>query len=60
MCSICGHDKVKKDNMLRCYYCERFYYDIHPEWIDHVLNREKEEEEEKITAYSHHRRKIHE
>ena len=62
-CSVCGHDKVKVDDMLRCYYCERFYYDMHPEWIDHVLNREKDKEdkeEESISAYSHLRRKIQE
>ena len=61
-CSVCGHDKVKVDDMLRCYYCERFYYDMHPEWIDHILNREKDKEEEDkdISAYSHLRRKIQE
>jgi hypothetical protein len=31
--------------MLRCYYCERYYYDMHPEWIDHVLDREKDDED---------------
>ena len=45
-CSVCGHDKVKKGDMLRCYYCERFYYDMHPEWIDHVLKREEDEDED--------------
>ena len=62
-CSVCGHDKVKKGDMLRCYYCERFYYDMHPEWIDHVLDREKDDEEkddEGISAYSHVRRKTQE
>lgn len=44
-CSVCGHDKVKKGDLLRCYYCERFYYDMHPEWIDHVLEREKDDED---------------
>ena len=58
-CSVCGHDKVKKGDVLRCYYCERFYYDMHPEWIDHVLKREKvKEEEESISAYSHLKRKL--
>ena len=45
-CSVCGLDKVKKGDMLRCYYCERFYYDMHPEWIDHVLKREEDEDED--------------
>jgi len=31
---------------------------MHPEWIDHVLKREKEEEEESISAYSHLKRKL--
>tara|TARA_X000001382_G_scaffold126700_1_gene113616 strand:- start:1327 stop:1431 length:105 start_codon:yes stop_codon:yes gene_type:complete len=34
---------------------------MHPEWIDHVLKREKDKEEDKdISAYSHLRRKIQE
>lgn len=58
---MCGHDKVKKNDMLRCYYCERFYYDMHPEWIDHVLKKDKkEEEDEKISAYGHLKRKLKE
>ena len=27
--------------VLRCYYCERFYYDMHPEWIDHIIKKAK-------------------
>ena len=60
VCSVCGHDKVKKNDMLRCYYCERFYYDMHPEWIDHVLEKDKEEEDKSISAYGHMKRKIQE
>lgn len=58
---MCGHDKTIKNGVIRCYYCERFYYDMHPEWIDHVLQREKdnEEDDESITAYGHLKRKIH-
>ena len=36
---------------------------MHPEWIDHVLQREKDDEEkddEGISAYSHVRRKTQE
>ena len=59
MCSVGGHDKVKKNDMLRCYYCERFYYDMHPEWNDHVLKKDKkEEEDEKISAYGHLKSKL--
>ena len=57
---MCGHDKVKKNDMLRCYYCERFYYEMHPEWIDHVLEKDKEEEDKSISAYGHMKRKIQE
>tara|TARA_Y100000004_G_C8955018_1_gene430375 strand:+ start:3521 stop:3625 length:105 start_codon:yes stop_codon:yes gene_type:complete len=34
---------------------------MHPEWIDHVLEKDKEEEEDKsISAYGHLKRKIQE
>ena len=46
---MCGHDKTIKNGVIRCYYCERFYYDMHPEWIVNVLKKEKEDEDSEKT-----------
>jgi len=31
--------------MIRCYYCERFNYDMHPEWIDFVIKKQEKEDD---------------
>ena len=50
VCSVCGHTKSVVKGRLECAYCLVFYnFDIAKEWLEHIYDREYEEEKRETT-----------